>query len=163
MLTSTTNVKISPWSKLENLVQNFWNQEAIGLIDKTELYTADEHAALEQFNESVKFDGERYVVGLPFKKNSPGLVNNFDQALARLEATEKGLKHNVDKRDAYETAIHEYVDLGFAKELSEDELCKFDPGPMYFIPHHPVFKLPVIPQRYALFLMPVLKQLTVYR
>ena len=69
----------SPWSNLERLVQNFWDQEAIGLIDKPKTFTQEERSAVEQFNDSVSFDGTRYTVSLPFKVDAPDLVSNYDE------------------------------------------------------------------------------------
>ena len=141
MLLTTSSPNSSPWSKLEGLVQNFWEQEAVGLIDKTQSFTHDERDAVEQFNESVTFNGERYVVGLPFKRDAPELMSNYNEAFSRLLTTERSLKKNPEKKEAYTTAINEYVENGFARELTNSELDEIDSCKRYYIPHHPIFKM----------------------
>ena len=54
--------------------------------------------------------------------------------------TEKGLRINVEKQKASETAINEYVQNGCAKELTSDEFVKIEICSKSIIPHHPVFK-----------------------
>ena len=62
-------------------LRRFWELDAIGITDQpmnTQLskYTPDERSALEQYDKSVTFNGERYTVGLPWKKSHPPLVDN---------------------------------------------------------------------------------------
>ena len=47
-------------------MHNFWKQEAVGLVDKQGTFTQDDRYAVQQFYNSVSYDGSRYVVGLPF-------------------------------------------------------------------------------------------------
>ena len=141
MLLTTSSPNSSPWSKLEGLDQNFWEQEAVGLIDKTQSFTHDERDAVEQFNESVTFNSERYVVGLPFKRDAPELMSNYNEAFSRLLTTERSLKKDPEKKEAYITAINEYVENGYARELTNSELDEIDSCKRYYIPHHPIFKM----------------------
>ena len=41
----------------------------------------DEIDALKQFKEGLSFDGERYEVSTPWKKDHPKLKNNYNQAM----------------------------------------------------------------------------------
>ena len=129
------------WSKLERLVQNFWSQEAVGLVDKHSAITQEDRYAVQQFNDSVSYDGDRYVVGLPFQKDGPQFCANYNEAFSRLMSTEKGLKKNPEKKEAYAAAMNEYLELGFAEEVAGSELLEVQQMQRkYFIPHHPVFK-----------------------
>jgi len=126
--------------KLDENLQRFWNQLAIGLLDSDCVYTQNERSAITQFDKSVNFDGTRYCVSLPFCDNAPELCSNYQEAKTHLYSTEKSLRKNPERLRAYNTAIMEYVDKGFAHELTEQELLNLNNKPKYFIPYHPVFK-----------------------
>ena len=140
LLLTASDVSNSKYAKLDCLLQNFWKQEAIGLIDSDCVYTRDERDAIEQFKKSVQFDGTRYSVALPFHDNAPELYSNYNEARMRLCSTEKALRKNPEKLEAYDCAIMDYVSNGFACELSEQELFNLRDKSKYFIPHHPIFK-----------------------
>ena len=127
-------------SRLETLVERFWDQDAIGLCSKGDSFTEEERFAVETFNNSVIFNGTLYAVSLPFKDNAPQLISNYQEAYQRLLTTEKGLRKHPLKRQAYSEAINQYVEHGFAIELSVQELEKVKSCSNYFVPHHPIFK-----------------------
>ena len=129
-----------PWSKLEKLLDGFWNMESIGLVEKNDVYTKEEREAVRFFERSVSFSNNKYVVALPFKENSPELLSNYSQARTRLISCEKSLKRDELKRAAYKTAIEDYVKCGFARELTKEELKAIEDKPRYYVPHPPVFK-----------------------
>ena len=54
--------------------------------DKQAKWSSEEEE--QQFNESLKFDGERYEVALPWSKDQPDLKNNYNQAFKRLLSVE---------------------------------------------------------------------------
>ena len=135
-----TATDASPWSKLEKLLEGFWNMESIGLVEKNDVYTKEKRDAVRSFERSVSFSNNRYVVALPFKENSPELLSNYSQARTRLISCEKSLKRDELKRAAYKTAIEDYVKCGFARELTKEELKAIEDKPRYYVPHHPVFK-----------------------
>lgn len=76
-----------------SVLKRFWELDAIGLIDNLgdSKYTAKEEFAVEQFERNVEYDGKRFTVGLPWKKNSSPL-DNPQQAMQRLVSIEKSLK-----------------------------------------------------------------------
>jgi len=60
--------------------------------------------------------------------------SNYQEAKTRLYSTEKSLRKNPEKLKTYNTAIMEYVDKGFAHELTEHELLNLNNKPKCFIP-----------------------------
>ena len=67
------------------LLKRCWELDAIGILSHQEHQrTVEEEDAVNQFNSSCRFDGERYEVGLPWKKDYPPLVDNYGQAFQRL-------------------------------------------------------------------------------
>ena len=64
--------------KLFKQLEQFWDLESLG-IKETD-------PALARFNESIEFDGENYVVGLPWKEVHPMLPDNFQTSKRRLNS-----------------------------------------------------------------------------
>ena len=59
--------------------KSFRELDTIGIVNQQEHQrTVKEEDAVNQFNSSCHFDGERYEVGLPWKKEHPHLVDNCD-------------------------------------------------------------------------------------
>ena len=58
-------------------LRRFWK---IGVVDQqNNVRSVEEEDELNQFNSSCNFDGDRYEVGLPWKKDHPPLVHNYQQ------------------------------------------------------------------------------------
>ena len=74
----------------DDQLKRFWELDAIGIVNHQEHQrTVEEEDAVNQFNSSCRFDGERYEVGLRWKKDLPPLVDNYGQAYQRLVSAEK--------------------------------------------------------------------------
>ena len=70
------------WYKNHYNVINGVELESIGIIDDQQAkWSLDEESALSQFKKSLKFDGERYEVALPWKENHPKLRDNYKQTV----------------------------------------------------------------------------------
>ena len=75
----------------DDQLKRFWELDAIGIGSHQEYQrTPEEEDAINQFNSSCRFDGERYEVGLPWKKDHP-------QAYQRLVSTERRLAKDSGK------------------------------------------------------------------
>ena len=57
----------------------------------------EEEESVRQFNEGLKFDGERYEVPLLWKSDAPPLKSNYLQAVKRLEGVERQLRRNAER------------------------------------------------------------------
>ena len=67
-------------------LKQFWELESIGIVDKGDAHMPlEEKESVRQFNEGLKFDGERYEVPLLWKGDAPPLRSNSLQAIKRLE------------------------------------------------------------------------------
>ena len=72
---------------------------------------------MQQFNEGLRFVGERYEVSLPSRKDHPELKNNYNQAFKRLLSVENQLKKNEDKDSSYSQTINQYAQDGYAEQV----------------------------------------------
>ena len=127
-------------TNLEETVEKFWSLESIGIHDSKRVLTIEERYAMDQFERSIEFKGDRYSVKLPFRKDAPKLESNFESAKRQLLSIERRLKSNETLKQNYQKAMDDYERLGFARKATEDEIKEFSKGPQYFIPHHAVVR-----------------------
>ena len=133
------------FSKVEEDVsktlKSFWELESIGILNEKSLPMKDDEIyALKQFKEGLSFDGERYEVHIPWKKDHPVLKNNYNQAVRRLIRVEDQLKRNDAKAKEYSKAISQYVKEGFAEEVTSDDHCCKTGKRVRYLPHHAVYR-----------------------
>ena len=132
MLTVT---KMASW---DNQLKCFWELDAIGIVNHQEHQrTVEQEDAVNQFNSSCRFDGERYEVGLPWKKDHPPLVDNYGQAFQRLVSTERRLAKDSEKARMYCEAVSQYIEDGHARPIGEEDHKAEKIG---YLPHHGVFR-----------------------
>ena len=79
------------------------------------------------------------MVSYLWEKDPKGLPDNIQQAMKRLEATERRLERNSEHAKAYDTQIMEMNNLNFARKLEEKEINCYN-GPVHYIAHHSVVK-----------------------
>lgn len=91
--------------------------------------TKEDRMAMELFKASAAKEENRYVIGLPWKRDPNLLPNNYALAGWRLESLERSLSKNKTKAKMYNGAIEEYIVKGWAHPLPYEELS------------HPIFKL----------------------
>ena len=119
-------------------LKRFWELDAIGIGSHQEHQrTPEEEDSINQFNSSCGFDGERYEVGLPWKKDHPPLVDNYGQAYQRLVSTERRLARDSEKARMYCEAVRQYIEDGHARAIDEKD-HKADK--IRYLPHHGVFR-----------------------
>ena len=93
----------------------------------------EEKLAFDKVNESIRFDGERYEVALPWKHERPELPSNRQMAETRLHTVEKKLMQ--DEKLTYQSVVDDYLSKGYIREVPEDEP---KPPSEWFLPHFPV-------------------------
>lgn len=119
--------------KLNNLMKQFWNLEAIGITPRVDRQlTPDEGLAVNKVNESMRFIGERYEVAVPWKQDRPQLQSNRQMAEKRLRYVEKKLMQDKSLAHAYQSTIDDYIRKGYIREVPEMEP---KPASEWFLPH----------------------------
>ena len=97
----------------------------------------DDKRAMELMEQSCKLENDRYVIGLPLKKDKSLLPDNRPLAETRLRSLEKSLSKNNEKARMYDEVISQYTANNWAIPLREEDL-KADTKPVYYLPHHPL-------------------------
>ncbi|XP_022110026.1 uncharacterized protein LOC110989747 [Acanthaster planci] len=96
----------------------------------------DDRTPMEMFANSCHKEGDRYMIGLPWKKDPSLLPNNRPLTEKRLASLERSLSKNPDKASMYDKAVGEYVDKGWAVQVSD----KAAEGPVNYLPHHGIYQ-----------------------
>ncbi|XP_064637019.1 uncharacterized protein LOC135493548 [Lineus longissimus] len=126
----------------------FWTTEEMGIAvnaccmgtrpDKPRM-TPDERAEDEMIPKSAIKVGERWMIPIPWKWDPHELPDNYTQALARLQSTEKKLRQNDDYAQMYQGQIDDLVARGCARKLTTEEIETYH-GPVYYLSHHAVLR-----------------------
>ena len=132
---STVDVKEATMS-----LKHFWDLESIGIVDdKGQTKSIEEADAIAQFKEGLTYDGQRYQVSIPWKRNRPELKDNYHQAVQRLDSIENNLKLDEIKQQDYSEAITQYVRKGFAEEVKPENIHQPE-NKVRYLPHHAVYR-----------------------
>ena len=124
--------------ELNKLLKQFWSLEAIGITPQVDRQlTPDERLAVNKVNETLRFNGERYEVAVPWKDDRPHLPSNRQMAERRLRSVEKKLKQDESLAQAYQSVIDDYKSKGYIREVPEEEP---KPSSEWFLPHFPVVR-----------------------
>ena len=95
----------------------------------------EDKKALQIFEDTVKHNGERYEIGLPWKQNIQ-LPNNYFLAKTQLRSLEKRLNEDKQLADNYSSLIENDIVKSYLEETNRK------PSPtcsqLWYLPHHPV-------------------------
>lgn len=70
---------------------------------------------------SCHFDGERYQVGLPWKKDHQPLVDNYGLTSKRHVIIKRRLAKDSEKARMYCEAVNQYVENSHAQQIDEKD------------------------------------------
>ena len=116
---------------LQYLLQQFWRLESLGIVP-------NEPSVHELFLQSIKHDGQRYQVNLPWRENHRALPDNFKLSESRLASTLKKLRANPDIRKEYCKVIDDQLSSGIVELVPESDAGVV--GEVHYLPHHPVVR-----------------------
>ena len=116
--------------RLSDVVEKFWELETTGLDEICDVE--------EEVMRKVQFDGERYVVPLPWKEDHPLLPDNYRMAEKRLGLLWKRLKRDPDLMMKYSEVICEQEKRGIIEKVSpeDDQIV----GNCFYLSHSPVIR-----------------------
>ena len=119
----------------ESELERFWSLESVG-IGSSEAVKA-KSPVLEEFEESLQFNGDRYVVKLPWKADVVPGDNNLGVAKKRLSGLERRFKSNPALHEDYLNVFKGYLEEGIVEEVDAGDISS---DRSFYIPHHPVIK-----------------------
>lgn len=122
---------------LDALLDRLWRREAVLGEDTVE--TTEEREATEHYKDTVKREEDgRYAVRLPKKQNATPLGESRFRAQKRYLQNERALRKK-GTWTQFAQGVQEYIDMGHAEPVPEQELKK-PCSETYYLPMHGVAK-----------------------
>lgn len=125
--------------KGNELLQKFWTLEE---LPESGSLSADDELAEQLFKDTtLRLEDGRFQVQLPLKSSSESskIGDSYQQAKRRFFSLENKFNKNPKILEQYKQFIHEYINLGHAKEVHfslQNESSQLK----YFLPHHCVVR-----------------------
>ena len=91
---------------------------------------------LEFLQRSIRHNGTRQVIALPWKSDNVNLPDNRSAALRQLQHLERRFTKDLNYAEKYDKCIQEYISNGYAIKVPTNE--KGTPGRVWYLPHHGV-------------------------
>ena len=113
-------------------LEEFWKLETIGIMDSP--VDSDDVRTLKHFNETLKYENNRYNVTWPWKDNKLCLPENRELAFGRLKSLINKLKNHPQLVDKYDDIIQNQLKLGVVEKVTKNTM----ESQKHYIPHHPV-------------------------
>ena len=110
----------------------FWELESLGI-------KMNDPSVLETFQRTIRYDGKRYVVYLPWREGHRILPNNLALCKRRLVSTLKKLKSPAIQQE-YEDVIKQLLAGGIVERGPTSEINRQDSNVVHYLPHHPVIR-----------------------
>ena len=105
-------------------------------VDKLTQVEREEKIMIVNYAEKV---GKQWMIPYPWEKDPSSLPDNKNQAVKRLESTERRLSKNPDQATAYDNQMVEMEEIKFARKLSNEEMENYK-GPVHYISHQAVLR-----------------------
>ena len=121
---------------------DFWTSETMGVsqpMNEMPKLSKIEQEKSKLIEQGCKLIGKRWEIAYPWKFDPHTLPDNREQAVKRLEVTERRLKENPDHAKAYQEQMKQMEELGFSQKLTDEELKDYK-DPVYYIAHHEVVR-----------------------
>ncbi|MCG8044652.1 MAG: DUF1759 domain-containing protein [Candidatus Thiodiazotropha endolucinida] len=125
---TSIDASLPPKTELED----FWNMESIGIVDKPT--NTDDVIAMEKFQDTLEYKDNRYQVTWPLKDDDPDLPTNKELALGRLNILVNRMKHKPELLRKYDQVMSDQLHKGIIEKV----YSRKSDGVVHYIPHHPV-------------------------
>ena len=124
--------------ELSAAVEDWWKTESFGVkVEMGKSRSLDETRAEKIMEDTTEMVEGRYETGLLWKRRNISLPDNRSMAFHRLQQLERGLLRQPEKAKQYQEIIEGYLDQGFAKRITEEEIMRNHPR-RWYLPLHGV-------------------------
>ena len=101
-------------------------------------HSKEEQRAIKTLEQTTRFNGERYEVGLLWREDEVKLTKNLYSAMGQLKSLEQRLLKDDMVRKRYQETIDTDVKDGYVRKVQQIELCETIDKLQWYLPHHPV-------------------------
>lgn len=123
---------------LNEIVRGFITSEEFGVrTPQTIIESDDDIRARSILHRTTKRIGDRFEVGLLWRRDNIVLPPSYDMALRRLVNVEARMRREPAYAEQYVNQIQSYLDKGYARKLNDDELLCED-SRAWYLPHFAV-------------------------
>ena len=117
----------------EDLLQLFWTIEGVNFNQcSSKGQSSDDKEAVSILNDTIRHIGDRYQIGILWKKDIT-LPNNYFMAKVQWHALQQRLERDTSLRDRCEKTIKKDLDKNYI--TTADPSCRHS---VWYLPHHPV-------------------------
>ena len=137
---ATTATSIAD-DKLANQLSKWWDIKSYASNCDTTSHSKEEQRAIKTLEQTTRFNGERYEVGLLWREEEVRLPNNFYSAMGQLKSLERRLQKDetLPKRSKrYQETMDTDVNAGYVRKVDQTELSELRNRLQWYLPHHPV-------------------------
>ena len=124
--------------KLAEVVKKWWDMESYGTLKVADKRTKEDKLATEILISTIKFNGERYEVGLLWNGEQAALSNNFSSALGQFRGLQRRLQTDELLKVKYTETINSDLSKGYISNLPSSDLAATTNQQVWYVPHHPV-------------------------
>ena len=117
-------------NRLEDAISKFWSVESLGVEEPQTI--------MELTQGTIKHNGERYEVSLPWRENHPVLSDNYFQSKVRLNSLLKKLQKDPEMMKNYKEVIDDQIEKGIVEKVDTKETPGV--GKTFYLPHHVVVR-----------------------
>ena len=124
--------------RLEQLVSNFWDTEAVGQTDQKATLTAAEQEAENLVSATMELKDDHIITKIPWTNgHSPNVTESRSMAESRLDSLERTLSRKPEVAKQYNEVLENHLAKGYIVKCSGSDQQHQD---QWFLPHFPVIR-----------------------
>ena len=123
--------------KIKLDLSDWWSTESLGTSVNQPALTPDDRKAMDILEKTTKRKGDKYEVGLLWQDEGVQMPDNYTMACNRLKSLERTLRKNPERAEAYCEVMESYVQQGYARRLTPEEI-ETKEKKRWILPHHAV-------------------------
>lgn len=124
--------------ELHQLVKTYFSMEHLGIkIPSSDLVSNEIASANKILASTAVKNGNRYKTGLLWKDGDISLPDNYNMAVKRLICLEAKIERNPELKTNLHNQIKQFVEKGYARKLSPDEIRNCQQR-VWYLPTFPV-------------------------
>ena len=123
--------------KLASQLSKWWDIESYASNCDLNGQSMDEHRAIKTLEQTTRFMGERYEVGLLWREDERKLPNIFYSAMGQRKSPERCLQKDAMLQKRYQETIDTDVKAGYVRKVQQVELNETRDKLQWYLPHHP--------------------------
>jgi hypothetical protein len=135
---ATVNLIQTQEDQLNHQIHQFWDIESFGVTAKFKHPCSfEDQQAMHILDQETKFVDGHYEIPMLWRNKDKGLPDNKSMAEKRFQTLVKRLSRDEKLRDQYSHAMKQYIEKGYARKLTPEEILRNNERTWY-LPHHNV-------------------------